>query len=205
MGCWDTITHVWMCSNHWAIQTLTQGDSHTECLAFQWAAEIPSHRSGRCSNHWAIQTLTEGDSHTAPECLAFQWAAEIPSHRSGCVLYSWCSGSSDLSHMVTHWTFLLQPVLHNKGYYVLSCLWGGAHKRTLLLIGKNEGNDTLITFYLSHHEGSHHMISECFTMELNGKRSPWHSNSEFPFSLSLWSSTKCPAPHTITKICRVLW
>ena len=72
------------CSNHWAIQTLTQGDSHTECLAFRWAAEIPSHRSGRCSNHWANQTLTQGDSHT--ECLAFRWAAEIPSHRSGCVL-----------------------------------------------------------------------------------------------------------------------
>ena len=43
---------------------------------------------------------------------------------------SWRDGSLDRSFMVDPLIyFLLQPVLHD--WYVLSCLWDGAYKRTL--------------------------------------------------------------------------
>ena len=49
---------------------------------------------------------------------------------------SWCDGSSDRSLTVNQLRyFLFQPVLHHwcnkKLWYVLSCLWDGAYKRTL--------------------------------------------------------------------------
>ena len=84
MGCWDTITHVWMCSNHWGYpDTDSRWQSHWMPGLSMGCWDTITH-IWMCSNHWAIQTLTQGDSHT--ECLAFQWAAGIPSHMSGCVL-----------------------------------------------------------------------------------------------------------------------
>ena len=49
---------------------------------------------------------------------------------------SWCDGSSDRSFMVDPLSyFSFQPVLHDwckqRPWYVLSCLWDGAYKRTL--------------------------------------------------------------------------
>ena len=55
--------------------------------------------------------------------------------QASCHGCAWCDGSSNRSFMLdqlSYFSFL--PVLHgwyNKDWYVLSCLWDGAYKRTL--------------------------------------------------------------------------
>ena len=45
--------------------------------------------------------------------------------------------------------FSFQPVLHDRPWYVLSCMWDGAYKRSLLLIRKRVAHVIAAAGFLS--------------------------------------------------------